>query len=248
MMADADERSFRNDDSAAPEAQVLPVENKAGRKKKKKGYGCGFFLFLILAVAGVAAGLQASGGMDLRPFVYSAVPRIPYAGDTLKDLLAIPDIYAMTANERRAVELDEWEHRIADAVRSMDERERNLDALSEDLGAFERLLDARRADIASRQEELSRDIAERGAELIMPGRTGPADDIAETIRTFQDMSPRNAASILERLDEKLAVSILDGLPQDTRGTLLGRMDAEKAARLTEQLTELQRRRARQQGN
>ena len=55
------------------------------------------------------------------------------------------------------------------------------------------------------------------------------------------MSPRNAAAILEKLDDELAVSILDGVPQDTKGTLLARMDADRAARLTEQLTDFQRR-------
>jgi len=249
MMADADERNLRNDGSAAPELQAAPTEGKIGRKKKQKKSGCGFFLFLILLAAGVAAGLQASGAVDLRPYVYSVTPRIPYVGEPLKDLLAIPDIYAMTADERRRVELDDWENRIADAVRSMDERERNLNALSDDLGAWERLLDARRAEIAALQEALSEDMAERDvAPAMQRGMDAAGEGIEEMIRTFQDMSPRNATPILERLDENLAVSILDGMPQDVRGTLLGRMDADKAARLTEQLTELQRRRARQQDN
>ena len=248
-MADTDERNFIDDESAAPESKAAPPKISAGRKKKKKNNGCGFFLLLMLLAVGVASGLHASGAVDLRPYVYSVVPRIPYVGETLKDLFAIPDVYAMTADERRRVELDEWENRIAAAVRSMDEREQNLNVLSDDLGTFERSLEYRSAEIAARLEELNAEIASRDANPAMQRGTG-ADDrsIEETIRTFQDMSARNAASILERLDENLAVSILDGLPQDTRGTLLGRMDADKAARLTEQLTELQRRRARQQGN
>ena len=244
-MAETQERDFRDDVSAAPEPKAAPEQGKAGKKKKKKRRGCGFFIVMILLAAGAAVGLQVSGGVYLRPYVYPVVPRILYAGETLKDLLGIPDVYAMTAEERRRVELEEWERGIAESVRSMDEREERLNVLSGDLGERERSLDAEREEIAKRLEALSRDMAERGVDAASPpGGDADGQGIQETIRTFQDMSPRNAAAILEKLDEGLAVSILDGLPQDSRGTLLGRMDAEKAARLTEQLTELQRKRQR----
>ena len=247
-MAEAQERNLREDIPAAPDPKPASEEAGYWKKKKKKKSGCGFFLFLIMLAIGAAAGLQASGGADLRPYVYQVVPKIPYVGESLKDLLSIPDTYAMTAEERRRVELEDWENRIADTVRSIDEREQHLNALSDDLGALGQTLESERAEIAARLEALSGDMAERGLDAGAPqgGNTGDTG-IEETIRTFQDMSPRNAASILEKLDEKLAVTILDGLPQDSRGTLLGRMDAEKAARLTEQLTELQKRRQRQQG-
>ena len=251
-MADENGRTFNGENTAAPEPKAAPFKSGGGQKKKKKR-GCGFFLLLILLAAGAAAGLQASGAVDLRPFVYTAVPRIPYIGEALKDLLSIPDVYAMTTEERRRIELEEWEYRIADAVRSMDVREQELNVLSDDLAELERTLEADREELASRMEAMSADIAERDMDFnasvtrggMMGGAGGDEAYLQETIRTFQDMSPRNAASIMERLEESLAVAILDGLPQDTRGTLLGRMDADKAARLTEQLTELQRRRARQ---
>ena len=243
-MADLDDRYYRDDVTAAPDSKA--ASSKSGGRKKKKKNGCGFFLLLILLAAGAAAGLQASGAVDLRPYVFMLVPRIPYVGEPLKDLLAIPDIYAMTADERRRVELDEWENRIAAAVRLMDERERHLNALSDDLGALERVIESEREEIASRLEDLSEDAANTGAAGAPAGMDTDIADIQETIRTFQDMSPRNAASILERLDEELAVAVLDGLSPDARGVLLGRMDADIAARLTEQLSELQRRRAREQ--
>jgi len=248
-MADDDARDLKTEESAAPESKAAPVRSISGRKKKEKKRGCGFFLLLILLAAGAAAGLHASGAVDLRPYVYPVVPRIPYVGETLEELLDIPAIYTMTADERRRVELDDWENRIAESVRMMDERERDLNVMSDDLGELERTLETEREELASRLEALNEEAAEMETETRAPGGADTdGEDIQETIRTFQDMSPRNAASILERLNEDLAVSILDGLPLDTRGNFLGRMDAEKAARLTEQLSELQRRRARQQEN
>jgi flagellar motility protein MotE (MotC chaperone) len=243
-MADVQERDIREEVSAAAEPRPSPDEGRtvAKKKKKKKRKGCGFFIILLLLASGIAAGLQASGGVDLRPYVYPVVPKIPYVGEELARLLAIPAIYAMTADERRAMELGEWETRIAETSRSMDERERDLNALSDDLSAREKTLDDERREIAARIEALSRDMEERDAGASAPGAGGTDPDaLGEIVRTFQDMSPRNAAAILEKLDDGLAVSILDGVPQDTRGTLLARMDADRAARLTEQLTDFQRR-------
>jgi flagellar motility protein MotE (MotC chaperone) len=243
-MADLQERDIRDEIPAAAEPRTSPDEVRPVSKKKKKiRKGCGFFIILLLLASGLAAGLQASGGVDLRPYVYPVVPKIPYVGDDLSKLLDIPAIYAMTADERRAVEIREWEERIAGANRSMDERESNLNALSDDLSAREKSLDIERQELADRLEALSKDMAERNAAAAGGSRGGApnADEIEQIVRTFQDMSPRNAAAILEKLDDELAVSILDGVPQDTRGTLLARMDADRAARLTEQLTDLQRR-------
>jgi flagellar motility protein MotE (MotC chaperone) len=239
-MAEAQERDIREDIPAAAEHRTSPDEIRTvGKKKKKKRKGCGFFIILLLA-SGIAAGLQASGAVDLRPYVYPVVPKIPYVGEELSRLLAIPSIYAMTADERRAIELEEWEARIAEANRSMDERESNLNALSGDLSAREKTLDDERRELADRLEALSRDMEEQGAGTSGAGASSP-EAFGEIVRTFQDMSPRNAAAILEKLEDELAVSILDGVPQDTRGTLLARMDADRAARLTEQLTDFQRR-------
>ncbi|MDR1137131.1 MAG: MgtE intracellular region [Synergistaceae bacterium] len=236
-MAELNDKDIAEEESAANEPR--PVTTGYQGKKKKKKRGCGFFILLTLLAVGAAAGLQASGGVDLRPYVYPVVPRIPYVGNQLASMLSIPEIYAMTAQDRRRIELGEWESLIAESARSLDRRELALDSLSDDLAERENILDAQRAELAARLDALSGDAAgsvnETSADA---GENG----IGETIRTFQDMSPRNAAAIMEKLDGDLAVAILDGLPQDTRGTLLGRMDAEIAANLTERLTELQRRR------
>jgi flagellar motility protein MotE (MotC chaperone) len=55
------------------------------------------------------------------------------------------------------------------------------------------------------------------------------------MKTFQDISPRRAALIMEQLREDLAVKLLERMPQDARASILGRMEAAMAARLTERL-------------
>ncbi|MDR3281075.1 MAG: MgtE intracellular region [Synergistaceae bacterium] len=244
-MAELQERNITEEGSAPLDPKSLPESGKTGKKKKKKKRGCGFFLILLLLAIGAAAGLQASGGVDLRPYVYQVIPRIPEVGPELARLLAIPDVYAMSSEERRRAELEDWESRIAESSRSLDQRERDISSASDDIAAKEIELENQRTELAARLEALSDDMGEREPGAGNARGNSSASDIEETIRTFQDMSPRNAAAILEKLNDNLAVTILDGLPQDARGNLLGRMDAEIAARLTEQLTELQRRRQRQ---
>ena len=56
------------------------------------------------------------------------------------------------------------------------------------------------------------------------------------------MSARNAAAIVEKLTPELAVAILEGLPEDTRANILGRIEATTAAVLTERLSEAYRNR------
>ncbi|MDR1471634.1 MAG: MgtE intracellular region [Synergistaceae bacterium] len=233
-MADVQSRDFQEEEPATPDSKSAPGSGRPGRRKKKKR-GCGFFILMVLLFAGLAAGLQASGSVDLRPVVYPLVPKIPKIGGDMAKLLGVPDVYSLSAEDRRRIELDELERALAAKAMSLDERMRSLDALSSDLSAKESDLDEARLEIAAKLEALSDDMA--NTPEVTPAQR---DEIAETVRTFQDMSPRNAAAIMERLSENLAVAILDGLPQDSRGNLLGRMDPAAAARLTEQLTEFQR--------
>ncbi|MDR1917175.1 MAG: MgtE intracellular region [Synergistaceae bacterium] len=236
-MADFQNIDPLDEESATPDSRTSPDTGRVTRKKKKKKRGCGFFILTLLLIAGAAAGLQASGSVDLRPVVYPLVPKLPRIGPDLAKLLGIPDVYSLTVDERRRIELDEWEQSLAVEARSLDEYGRNLEILSSDLSIRESDLTAAREEIASRLEALSNDMdSGRGPEVTEAQRA----EIEETVRTFQDMSPRNAAAIMERLSDNLAVAILDGLPQDIRGNLLGRMNPDAAARLTEQLTEFQR--------
>jgi flagellar motility protein MotE (MotC chaperone) len=224
-------------ESATPEAPIAPEKPRVGKKKKKKKRGCGFFIMLLLLAAGISAGLHASGNVDLRPFVYGVVPKIPKVGGDLQKVLNIPDIYSLTPAERRKLELEEWETMIAESVRSIDARQKELDKVSKDLSSREQNLDYEREEMASRLEALSNDMSQSGSATVSDSQKA---EIREIIGTFDQMSVRNAAGIVEKLNPNLAVAILDGLQEDTRANILGRIEAATAAALTERLTELYR--------
>ena len=238
-MADTQERDRFKEESAAGDSRSASA--RGGKKSKKRG--CGFFILLLLLAAGAAAGVQASGTVDLRPFVFYLVPRLPKVGASLANLVGIPAEYSLTSAERRRMENEEFERMLAWLSRSLDARQKELDKVSKDLSVKEDDLIYAQEELAAKLEALSDDMAANEG-----GGTSEAleDDIAKIISTFEQMSVRNAASIIEKLNKNLAVAVLDGLPEDVRANALGRMDATVAAGLTEQLSELQRRKNRQQ--
>ena len=100
-------------DEVEEESSPRPVRIK---EKKKSRKGALLFLFLFLA-AGAAAGLHVSGSWDARPVLYWSVPRIPWVGKDLATALGIPCEYSLTAEQRRAIELQRWNDRLNEKER-----------------------------------------------------------------------------------------------------------------------------------
>ncbi|PIE54266.1 MAG: hypothetical protein CSA35_06925 [Dethiosulfovibrio peptidovorans] len=206
------------------------VEENASKKvpKKQKRFRklCFLLFFLIpVVMAGALGGLQYSGIWDGRPLLYWVVPKLPYVGEDLSKLLDVPEVYTMTVEERRLYELRQWEKRLTDKELELDRLQASVIALSVDLTSREKNISLIEAKLLSADEQ--------------PDDRGLTEDeqaqFQSVVRTYQEISARRAAKIVESLDSNLAVRILRALPEEDRGKILGRMDAPKAAWLTEQL-------------
>jgi len=206
-------------DEVEEESSPRPVRTS---EKKKSRKGTLLFLFLFLA-AGTAVGLHASGSWDARPVLYWTVPRIPWIGKDLATALGIPGEYSLTADQRRAIELQRWNDRLNEKERELEEREKRLSTISADLEKRSAVLEKSEAQQAAVKMKLPENRQEEKEYLDM------------LMKTYQEISPRRAALILEQLREDLAVKLLEGMPQDARASILGRMEAVRAARLTERL-------------
>ncbi|MDR1649093.1 MAG: MotE family protein [Synergistaceae bacterium] len=192
------------------------------KKKKKRGKG-GLLFFLLLLALGIGTGLHFSGVWDARPLLWGTVPKIPYAGQPLSRLLGVPEQYTLTVAERRAYELAEWQKRLDERERNLNARQIAVDTASSDIQAISGRL-AQREAAAQRSDEQRQEATASDSERKL---------IDQVAKTYQDMSPRNAAQIVEQVSESLAVELLQKLPVDVRGSILGKMDPRKAARLTE---------------
>lgn len=193
------------------------------KKKKKKGSKLAFLLLVLLMAAGVGAGLHIAGAWDARPLFYENVPRIPWIGNDIARLTGIPEEYTLTVEQRRRLELQRWNDRLDEQERTLREREAALEALSADLEARSLVVEKKEAEFSLRETKPPESPEEEKAYVDM------------LMRTYQEISPRRAALIIEQLREDLAVKMLAAMPQDARASILGRMEAARAARLTERL-------------
>jgi len=195
---------------------------RPARKKKKKGCGC--FLLSLLLLVGAAMGIQLSGAADLRAPLRQVVWSVPVIGPRLGERLGLRRDIPLSAEERLMAELEERENLL---------RRQRLE-----LAAEESALQVMSADLAERAETLARreEILAQSLKVSAEKPEISTEDLLRSVGSiFQEMSSRKAAKILEELDEKLAVALLRGLPQDKSAEILGSMDAPRAARLTEQL-------------
>ncbi|MDR1978418.1 MAG: MgtE intracellular region [Synergistaceae bacterium] len=218
-----DDGPRRPETRSAEEPQRTPPVSK---KKKKRGKGRLLFPLLLLA-SGIGAGLHFSGLWDARPLMWGIVPQIPYIGRPIADFFKIPEQYTLTVAQRRAFELEAWQKRLDERERRLGERESAVDTASGDVEMRSERLTRQEASMRQTADQKSNETASDAEKKL----------IDQVVKTYQDMSPRNAAQIVEQVREPLAVELLQKLPPDARASILGKMDPKKAARLTERMAE-----------
>ncbi len=113
-----------------------------------------------------------------------------------------------------------------------------LKARAEALDRQEQALKTLEADLNARLAKLQE------LETTLKGMLSEAKSIKEEkmrhlIDVYTNMKPKQAASVLETLDENIAVKILSGMKGRQAGEILTGVSAKKAAKLSEELTKLQ---------
>lgn len=222
----AEERNV-NQEEQQPEGAENQTPAPKKKKKKKTSKLAILFWLLILGI-GTAVGLHFSGLWDGRPLFWSIVPQVPYVGDQLAKFFDVPEEYSLTPNERRSIELADWQRRL-------DAKERELTSLDYVLGVSSRDLEYQmRTFNAQRQQSAA--AGENPDNFGLNPTPEEQELMNQVARTYQDMSARNAAAIVEQLRDALAVDLLMKLPNDARASILGKVRPTKAARLTELMT------------
>ena len=101
-----------------------------------------------------------------------------------------------------------------------DNRELALVELSRDVSRAQRRLRTQQAEIAAQGNE--------------EGASAEEQELMNQVaRTYQDMSPKSAAAVVEQLRDAMAVELLMRLPNDARASIMGKIKPTKAARITE---------------
>jgi len=106
----------------------------------------------------------------------------------------------------------------------LNRRERSLDALEQELNQKLQQLTAMRQDIQK---------------MLQQADSLKDKKIKHLVDVYSNMKAQQAASVIETMDQDLAVKILSGMRGRQAGEILTYVSAKKAAQLSEELTRLQ---------
>lgn len=235
-MADERPRPANANNNGTEGAPSEPVVKK--KKKKKKLGKITFFFWLILLALGTATGMHLSGIWDGRPLLWTIIPKVPYVGKQLSEFFQVPEFYALSVGERRAVELEQWQRRLDALERSLESRDVERMTVYENRELA--LMDLSR-DVARLRRRLRNETDQAQADNANNPTDSEQELMNQVARTYQDMSARNAAAIVEQLRDSLAVELMMKLPNDARASIMGKLKPTKAARITELMSRPQQR-------
>ncbi|MBM7571823.1 MotE family protein [Aquibacillus albus] len=83
-------------------------------------------------------------------------------------------------------------------------------------------------------EALNQEITKLNEQLIEVKETAQSDEelLSDVSGSFIDLDPEVSAPIFENMEDELAITLLKNLPSQQRGAILGEMDPQVAAELT----------------
>ncbi|MFV0423442.1 hypothetical protein [Oleidesulfovibrio sp.] len=110
-------------------------------------------------------------------------------------------------------------------------KEEELNRRETDLRKLERELDTKIQNLQALEDRLAKMLEEAGEVK--------DKKLRHLVDVYSNMKAKQAAAVLETLDEKIAVRILAGMRGRQAGEILSFVNAQKAARLSEALTKMQ---------
>jgi flagellar motility protein MotE (MotC chaperone) len=116
-------------------------------------------------------------------------------------------------------------------IQSLNEREKALDKREAELRALEAELDEKLQNLKALEIRMQK--------LIDSAGTIQDEKMEHLVSVYSNMKPKQAAQVLETLDEPIAVRILAGMSGRKAGEILSSVRADRAAELSEALTRLQ---------
>jgi len=118
-----------------------------------------------------------------------------------------------------------------DVLTSLSKRRNELDARGADLDMRENLIAAAEKRVDAKIATL-KDLQAQIATLMGQRDTEQAKQIANLVKVYSDMKPRDAAQIFNTLSEDVLVPVANGMKPDALAPVMAQMQPEAAQRLT----------------
>ncbi|SDJ72401.1 MotE family protein [Sediminibacillus albus] len=185
------------------------MASKARSEKEKTGiFQLLLFIFIpLILVCTFALIIMAAAGVDVPGYAKK------YAGN-------IPGVASLVSTEAEEGDM-EGQKQIESAISAKDEQIEQLEA---ELETRESEINELNMQIEDLQQEMAAEEEDTSEEQ--------TDVIADISTSFQNMESENAAVILANLDENTALLVMEKISKKTMGSILGEMDPDEAARLT----------------
>ncbi len=166
-----------------------------------------FILIPLILAATIATIIMIAAGIDV-------------AGFAKKYANQVPGVSSLVSEEEKESG-DVEQKRLTAAIESKDEQIEQLESE----------LEAREADVEDLNEQIN--TLNQQLETKEEGTEETASDPINDISTsFQNMEAERAAGILANLEDDTALAVMEQMSKKTLGEILGEMDADEAARLT----------------
>jgi len=227
----------------APKAPKEPKEeqepkDKKGKKEKKskekgeKSSAVGVIIIMILVLLILIGGFGSALYFDVfdsRTIISEVVT------DPLLDVIIWLDPAYFTISQRLRAEEEAQQQRFAERTEALDRREADLEIQEGMVASREQAVERRTHDLDRREEQIVI-MYERTIPLFRrPDRTDEEmEDMLSLSRTFTQMSPDTAATILVQLyDPRDVAGILYYMGERNAASILSEMDVRYAANITE---------------
>ncbi len=114
---------------------------------------------------------------------------------------------------------------LEDRNKQLDEREKSLNVLAEELQKQRAELDGKLKKLEDVRENISKTLGEQVEK--------DEEKLNKLVEVYSNMKPNNAAKVFESLDENLAVDVLTRMKKDRAANILNLIEPQKARRLSE---------------
>jgi flagellar motility protein MotE (MotC chaperone) len=185
---------------------------KSGLARRLKGLGrLEAVLFGLLVVKLALSGLWLVAGMAPQGQVVAAEAGAPLAGNASAD----PQLL-----QRQREDLNRREERLR-------QRESEVEALAADV-------EARLERLTALQQKMKEDMRL----LATDKDSRKAKQVKRLVQFYANMKAEKAAALIDKLDEGVVVDVFAQMPSENAGKILSFVHPEKAARISQRLTEL----------
>lgn len=194
-------------------------------EKKAESIGEGAQNILDDKDAAKAAAEKAADAMGEQPDANAIASLLPKMNEAMAQETQDADTTPNAPEEDTAAKDD------PNSPQSMRKRQTELARREQQIKTLEKEVDAKLVQLRELEASLQR--------MLEEAKEVKDKKLRHLIDVYANMKSRQAATVLESLDEDIAVKILAGMRGRQAGEILTFVNAEKAARLTEQLTKLQ---------